>query len=395
MEPRLEWSTDVEQADWIRGRLAPFHSGEVTSVVPRGFPAYARVLHPARGPAGRAVRWAEVAARSGVEMLPETQFHEIALLPPGDDPASASCDDAASASCDDTAPESRDHLPLVSTVQAPEEGTLRAADATVLADVLRRHTSSPDDCWFCLWDGYGWGAGARWYRPLGRADDEPNESAQPAGAAPPTRRGSTATYSGRGQRPDPARSVTAPPDPVPRWVRDGPRVELPERSYVLYRGAVEHATAFVDSERKTANLWWPRDRTWCVATEIDLDCTYIGGSEKLVEDLVRDGRLEAWRVDPAQSHHLRPPPWLDLSIEDAVARLLAGQPARIETSRGTVTARLRRPGRLRHGDLWTTSVRPDGSSCGESWTSLSRGADEALADNLRHELLSAALDLLE
>jgi hypothetical protein len=43
----------------------------------------------------------------------------------------------------------------------------------------------------------------------------------------------------------------------------------------------------------SANLWWPDDRAWCVATEIDFNTTYVGGSTAGVEDLLGDARFEA------------------------------------------------------------------------------------------------------
>ena len=61
------WSEETGQASWIGERLAPFDAYVVTSVVPGGCEAYARVLRPAEDPlhgADRVVRWAEVAAWS-------------------------------------------------------------------------------------------------------------------------------------------------------------------------------------------------------------------------------------------------------------------------------------------------------------------------------------------
>jgi hypothetical protein len=74
------WSADVGQAGLIAGRLAPFHSHMVTSVVPGGFEAYARVLHPAEDPvAADLVRWAAVAAWSRMPLHRGAQFHSVAL----------------------------------------------------------------------------------------------------------------------------------------------------------------------------------------------------------------------------------------------------------------------------------------------------------------------------
>ncbi|MEP7036043.1 MAG: hypothetical protein ABI934_10680, partial [Actinomycetota bacterium] len=114
----------------------------------------------------------------------------------------------------------------------------------------------------------------------------------------------------------------------------------------------------------------------------------------LVGDLVEDDRLEAWRADPAESHHMRTPAWLTGVLDDAVALLQAGQPARVETSQGTVTARIRRPRRLRRGDLWISSASPDDGRGASSWTSLSHCTDEAFDEVLRHQLTWAVRDLL-
>jgi hypothetical protein len=48
------WSTEVHQADWIAPRLASWEDEPaITLVVPAGFAAYARVLHPAPSRARR------------------------------------------------------------------------------------------------------------------------------------------------------------------------------------------------------------------------------------------------------------------------------------------------------------------------------------------------------
>jgi hypothetical protein len=69
------WSGDVHQADWIAPRLAPWDGGTITIVVPAGFEAYARVLHPAETPGNgdHLVRWADVAAWSGMPLREDAQ----------------------------------------------------------------------------------------------------------------------------------------------------------------------------------------------------------------------------------------------------------------------------------------------------------------------------------
>jgi hypothetical protein len=52
-------------------------------------------------------------------------------------------------------------------------------------------------------------------------------------------------------------------------------------------------------EPESPNLWWPDDRAWCVATEIDLDSTYVGGSATMIRELLSDSRFEALEVRAA------------------------------------------------------------------------------------------------
>ena len=89
------------------------------------------------------------------------------------------------------------------------------------------------------------------------------------------------------------------PDPIPESVRSGPRVPLPHRNYLLYSGPVEAAMASVHlaDRGQIPNLWWPDDKAWFVASEIDLAWTYVGGSVGMVEALVADGRIEALPVE--------------------------------------------------------------------------------------------------
>ena len=140
--------------------------------------------------------------------------------------------------------------------QGPERGSLDLADAETLIDILALHTSTPESCLFCLWDGWGW--------------DTVMYVALP------------------GEQPMPV------PDPVPPEVRYGPRVQLPGCDYLLYTGPVDGALAFAGSGQ-TPNLWWPGDRAWCVASDIDLCWSYVGGSVQLIEELIA---ILGWRRFP-------------------------------------------------------------------------------------------------
>jgi hypothetical protein len=142
-------------------------------------------------------------------------------------------------------------------VEPPRAGSLEPDDLAALVGLLAGFTSGPS--WFGVWDGYGWMRGWPAVADLA-ARSEP----------PPRRRGA------------------APP---------GPRVEIPGRSLALYRGGIEAAVALSGPPTsQSPNLWWPETRSWCVASDIDLPSTYLGGSRALVRRVLTDPRLEAVRA---------------------------------------------------------------------------------------------------
>ena len=127
----------------------------------------------------------------------------------------------------------------------PVVGSLPERLAPGLVRVLAEHTQTPRSVWFAIWDG--WGA-ARY----------------PAHAAV---------------------------------------LDLPGRQYVLARGALENAAESVETPPfwQSASLWWPDDRAWCVASEIDFRWTYVGGSRRLIDQLLHHSILE---VLETQTHHV-------------------------------------------------------------------------------------------
>lgn len=56
-----------------------------------------------------------------------------------------------------------------------------------------------------------------------------------------------------------------------------------------------------DQWRYSPSLFWPSDRSWLVASEVDFDSTLVGGSADLIEAIVGSPDLEAWRVEPDDS----------------------------------------------------------------------------------------------
>lgn len=145
-------------------------------------------------------------------------------------------------------------------IRHPEAGTLDRPQLDALLEVLPRHAPEPGSCWFAIWDGYAWLHG-------------------PPAMTALTRDGSA----------DPPAWITPPLA----------RIQMPSRSFALYRGGLDAARALWDvSWEQSPNLWWPDDRSWCVATEIDLTSTYLGGSAALVRDLLDDRRINAQPARP-------------------------------------------------------------------------------------------------
>jgi hypothetical protein len=234
-------SDEVEAADWIGPRLHPF-AQDVGSVVPTGFEAYARIFHPASRLAGTEwveMRWSDVAEWSGRVVHPEMQFHSIAVPLPGRDTR------------------------LRAWSGEPRLGVLSEGQARALVGLLARHTSNPDACWFCLWDGYGD------FNPLAR-----NEFRSVSG---PFRR--VRYWSWRLQL-----SFPKPKPKVPSWKV----VRLPNRDYFVFKGPLSLATG----HSYGPNLWWPDDRSWCVASEIDFPYTYVGWSRKLIDEILAHSAIE-------------------------------------------------------------------------------------------------------
>lgn len=235
----LELVTDVGPAAWIVERLHPF-AQDVGSVVPEGFEAYVRVFHPAylsaldgsRVP----VRWCEIAIANGRIVHPEMQFPGITGLP-GITPHSQ---------------------PGVWDEQ-PEEGSMPLDLANRLAAILAVHTGTPKSCWFAIWEGFG-------------------DLRIPRDAAPRFSIPCRDLFLLRGPVEAIAESLSeiegGSGDLV--WLEeDLPSVEMPGWNY------------------RSANLWWPEDRAWCVATEIDFEWTYVGGTAACVQEVLTDSTLEA------------------------------------------------------------------------------------------------------
>ena len=217
----LEWSEDVSHGRWVEESLSNF--GTLRSLLPGGFSDYARIFHPAYlGEKEQPVRWSTVASWTGRTVHPLMQFRRIAGL--NEDPGVMYED-----------PPWGSH---------PEVGSIPEAECRTLVEVLRDFSSTPEECYFCLWEGYG-NIDTRLYK---------------------------------------ARS----------------RIEAPGRDYLLFRGPIDAVMAFLRRDGPflgfwghSPNIWWPEDRAWCVATDIDLYDTYVGGSRECIEAILSNPDLEA------------------------------------------------------------------------------------------------------
>jgi hypothetical protein len=77
------------------------------------------------------------------------------------------------------------------------------------------------------------------------------------------------------------------------------RFELPFRTMYVKSGSIDNAVDPFGIDM-TANLWWPSDRQWCVATDIDLMTTYVGGNARCIQAIIDSDTLEAMPVTSNQ-----------------------------------------------------------------------------------------------
>lgn len=251
----LTLETDVAPTEWVDERLLPRRSSGdgvlVGEIVPTGFEAYARILHPARRRAGHhyePVTWAELARERGKTIHAEVQLK--ALL--GD--------------------EFRDAPPWG---ELPEEDSIPEHLRTPLVDTLRRFTTRADRCWCCIWEGYGsWFGGVA----LTRVDDD----------SPAAMRQRRREAERRAER------EAAILEAIPKASIIGGM-----RECLVFTGSIDAIPGLeIGGWSRTPNWWWPDDRAWIVVSELDAPSTYVGGSAELVRAILDERRLEAVPSDP-------------------------------------------------------------------------------------------------
>jgi hypothetical protein len=122
-------------------------------------------------------------------------------------------------------------------------GAPPASLAAVLVTHLEPATSTPDRCWMAVWHGWGGLDGV---------------------------------------------------------LDDIPTLELPGRRYALFHGAVRAVAAGVlrrpsGGDALLPSLWWPEDRSWCVASDVDGVVTLVGGLDECITTVLASAELEAQR----------------------------------------------------------------------------------------------------
>ena len=79
----------------------------------------------------------------------------------------------------------------------------------------------------------------------------------------------------------------------PPEIETAERLHGEGRDYLVYTGPLTAMSSFFEGFwTDSPNIWWPEDRAWCVATDIDPDSTYVGGQADCIDALTSDSRFE-------------------------------------------------------------------------------------------------------
>ena len=142
--------------------------------------------------------------------------------------------------------------------EVPERGSLPLRLTRRLCEILAAFTTTPERCCCAVWEGYGDLSGLAFDDRL-------------------------------------------------------PRLTMKHRPMLLTRGALNaipvrsFSDPFTDPEWRSVqgyrspSLWWPDGRAWCVASDVDLQTTYLGASADCIDRLLDDEQLEVMPVPADQS----------------------------------------------------------------------------------------------
>ena len=238
--PGIEAMSDTAAAQRFVDTLDPIPL-KVASLVPDGYEAFARILHPAwrvrdtgKGLKRSPVRWGEVAAIRGTVEHRLMQWPGVWDMPRF---GLETIDLLAEAG--------------LAPIEAPDHGRLPTVAARRLREVLAKHVRPTAKCRFAVWTGWG-----RQYK-----------------AGVPGNTGRIRTGAGDWD------VFLAPLKRLGFGFLDAPAgLHFP------------------------AGMVWPPDRGWFVATDAGVDSTYVGGSQTLIGRLLEHRHLEAWEAYPEDAY---------------------------------------------------------------------------------------------
>jgi hypothetical protein len=114
---------------------------------------------------------------------------------------------------------------------------------------LRRFTSTPEDCYFCVWEGYG----------------DLN---------------------------------------VPLSVLDGPMVTIPHRRYFLFHGSLTDFGSWEETFGSVGDFppafAWPAGHSWCFTRDVDPHWAGIGAEQAAIETLLNAPELDVVPAQPTE-----------------------------------------------------------------------------------------------
>ena len=260
-------------AKWLESALRRGTFSRVSGLIPGGFEAYAALRHPAyrcfstksnladirhgKHIRSEMLRWSEVAKSDLPVVYGRTSYEESVdghvrqtqyrRLPDGTWVRDTLADGGLS--------------PLIrggdEWIEGPVEGCFEPEHTKSLHRLLARFTDGAEPCWFGIWEGWGFLTDSH---------------------------------------------------------RRAPKISRRYRSWLLFRAPLKSMdqSFFRDNPSyHSPNLIWPEDRSLCVATEIDLEATYVGGSEELIAAVLAERSLESERVSlddsPAMLRNLLQP----------------------------------------------------------------------------------------
>ena len=136
-----------------------------------------------------------------------------------------------------------------------DDADTETAQLRAVLGTLTGHTRTPDDCYFCLWDGWG-------------SDIEGGPS-----------------------------------------LLHRPKVVVPNRAYFLFRGSVSDLGDWGAADEGPGQprlhmpdpaFIWPADHSWCLANDVDPHWAGIGADVSAIDQLLADPRLDVVPADPGQ-----------------------------------------------------------------------------------------------